>query len=48
MWGTPGDVLVNSVFAKDIDGDIITEIMSGGQITDRIKWWGQLRIWYDP
>ncbi len=42
------DVMVNGVFARDVDGDGVVEIVTGGQGLPAMYWEAQLRIWYDP
>jgi parallel beta-helix repeat protein len=43
LWQTDGDTRAWSVFASDVDGDGVTEILVGAEAKGQI--FGQLRIW---
>jgi len=44
-WFTIDDTYVESVFAGDVDGDGVVEIVTGGVADDGTRYNGQLRIW---
>ncbi len=44
-WQAPGRVEPNSVFARDVDNDGQTEILTGGYRRDGSTYTSQLRIW---
>jgi len=47
-WFTIDDTCVYSVFAGDVDGDGVVEIVTGGEAYDGTRNNGQLRIWALP
>jgi len=44
-WYTINNAYVESVFADDVDGDGVKEIVSGGYASDLTRVNGQLRVW---
>lgn len=44
-WSTSKEAIVNSIYIYDVDGDGVTEIMTGGFDHDLETSSGQLRIW---